>query len=142
MELRGTLMVGGLMAGLALGGCATSGGQSWTLKTSARVPAATGQVSVNPGKDGNQRVTIQVARLADPTRVFSGANAYVVWVIPQGSAPENVGVLPLDKDLKGTLQIKTPFRAFDVAVTAEPSPTVKQPNENNRVMSASVRLSG
>lgn len=147
MQLRRTLIVGGLWAGLMFGGCATSRGllgggsqQTWTLNMSPRVPAATGQVSVKPDKDGNQTLKVDVERLAAPTRVFDGANAYVVWLIAPGSAPQNLGVLPLDNDLNGHLQTKTPFRTFDLVVTAEPSPTATRPNENNRVMSASVRL--
>ncbi|HVT07145.1 MAG TPA: hypothetical protein VHO67_06790 [Polyangia bacterium] len=144
MQLRRTVMMGGLWASLVFGGCGlfheSRTQQTWTLNTSPRVPAATGKVSVKPGDDGNQTLKLDVERLAAPPRVFDGANTYVVWLIVPGNAPENIGVLPLDDKLNGHLQTKTPFRTFDVLVTAEPSPTATRPNENNRVMSASVRL--
>jgi hypothetical protein len=148
MELRRALVTLGIVLGLSLGGCATTRGllheggaqQTWNLNTSPRVPAATGQVSVQPGNDGNQTVDINVQRLAAPDRVFNGASTYVVWLIAPNSPPTNVGVLPLDQDLKGRLQTKTPFKSFDVEVTAEPTALVTRPSANNRVMSASVRL--
>lgn len=147
MELRRTLITGTILVALVAGGCATTrnalgmgSGQTWTLNASPRVPAAAGQVSVSTGKDGNQTVNIKVERLASPSRVFEGANTYVVWLIAPGSPPTNVGVLPLDNDLNGRLETKTPFRSFQVEVTAEPTPAATRPTDTNRVMSASVRL--
>lgn len=149
MELRRTFVTLGILLGLSTAGCATSrdlfhgsGGQeqTWNLSTSPRVPAATGQVSVQTGKDGNQTVDINVQRLAAPERVFQGASTYVVWLIAPNSPPANIGVLPLDQNLKGSLQTKTPFKAFQVEVTAEPTAFVTRPSDNNRVMSAAIKL--
>ncbi len=148
MELRRTLMVAGMVLGLGVGGCATSNelihghgtAQTWTLKTSGRVPAAVGKVSVIPGKNGNQTVDLQVQRLAEPSRVFQGTSTYVVWLFPPDSPPTNIGVLPLDSHLKGRLQTKTPFKSFDLEVTAEDSPNATRPTPSNRVMAASVRV--
>lgn len=146
MELRRTFITLGILLGLTVGGCATSrdlfhgGQQTWTLNTSPRVPAASGQVSVQPGDDGNQTVDINVQRLAEPSRVFQGANTYVVWLIAPNSPPVNIGVLPVGQDLKGSLETKTPFKAFQLEVTAEPTASVTRPDDNNRVMTAAVRL--
>jgi len=148
MELRRTLIRGTILVGLVLGGCATTremmgganNGQTYTLNASPKVPAAAGHVSVSTEKDGNHTVAIDVEHMAEPQKVFEGASTYVVWLIAPGSAPTNIGVLPVDKDLKGSLQTKTPFKTFDVEVTAEASPAATQPTDDNRVMSASVRL--
>jgi len=148
MKLRRMFLVAGLAGGLGVGGCATSNelihgrgtSQTWSLKTSDRVPAAAGKVSVLPGKDGNQTVDVQVQRLAEPSRVFQGASTYVVWLFPPDSPPTNIGVLPLDGNLKGRLETKTPYKTFDLEVTAEASPAATRPTVKNRVMTASVRL--
>jgi hypothetical protein len=137
------------LVGVVLGGCATTremmhGGstntQTYTLNTSPKVAAADGKVVVSPGKDGNQTVDINVQRLAQPQKVFEGTSTYVVWLIAPDGAPTNIGVLPLDSDLKGSLETKTPFKTFQVEVTAESTPSATRPTDDNRVMSASVRL--
>ncbi len=147
MELRRTLIRSAIVVGLVMGGCATTremigGGntQTYTLEISPKVPAATGKVDVSTNKDGNHTVDVKVERLAEPSRVFDGASTYVVWLIAPNSPPTNVGVLPLDSDLKGSLETKTPFRNFQVEVTAEPTPAATRPNTQNRVMSTTVHL--
>lgn len=148
MELRQVLIRGAVLIGLVLGGCATTremlgggnNGQTYTLNTTPKVPAAAGQVSVSTEKDGNHTVDIKVEHMAEPQKVFEGTNTYVVWLIAPGSPPTNIGVLPVDKDLKGSLETKTPFKTFRVEVTAESSPSATQPTDDNRVMSASIRL--
>jgi len=148
MELRQVLIRGAVLVGLVMGGCATTremmgggnNGQTYTLNASPKVPAATGKVSVSTEKNGNHTVDINVERLAEPQKVFEGASTYVVWLIAPGSAPTNIGVLPLDSDLKGSLETKTPFKTFRVEVTAETTASATQPTDTNRVMTASVRL--
>ncbi len=148
MELRRTLIESAIVVGLFMGGCATTremfhegdNSQTYTLNTSPKIPAATGQVNVSTGKDGNHTVDVKVERLAEPARVFEGASSYVVWLIAPNSPPTNVGVLPLDNNLKGSLQTKTPFRNFQVEVTAEPTPAATRPSDQNRVMSTTVHL--
>jgi hypothetical protein len=148
MELRQGLIRGAVLIGLVLGGCASTremlgggnNGQTYTLTTTPKVPAASGQVSVSTEKDGNHTVDIKVQHMAEPEKVFEGTSTYVVWLIAPGSAPTNIGVLPVDKDLKGNLETKTPFKNFRVEVTAEASPAATQPTDGNRVMSASIRL--
>jgi hypothetical protein len=134
---------------LAFGGCATtrtmlsSGGktgQTWTLSTSPKVPAAAGQVRVAQGDDGNQTIDVKVEHMAPPAKVFDGTSHYVVWLMPEGNAPpQNVGVLPIGEDLTGHLTAKTPFKNFDIVVTAEAVATAARPS-GNRVMNATVRL--
>lgn len=148
MKLRRMVLVAGLALGLGAGGCATTNelihgretAQTWTMQTSPRVPAASGRLSVQAGKDGNQTVDLQVKRLARPADVFHGTSTYVVWLVPPDGAPTNIGVLPLNNDLKGNLETKTAFRTFDVEVTAEATPAATRPSSNNKVMTASVRM--
>ena len=98
------------------------------MGTSPTVPAAEGKVQVaSAEKDGNHDVKLQVDHLAPANRVSTGASTYVVWLRPQNGAPQNVGVLQPDQDLKASLETKTPFRAFQIMVTPEPNPGATSP---------------
>jgi hypothetical protein len=104
------------------------GMQTWTMNTSDSVQAASGKVLVGTEKDGNTKVKVQVERLAPPTVVDEDSSAYVVWLRPVGGLPQNIGVLKVNKDLKGELETKTPFKQFSVIVTAEETANVRLPS--------------
>lgn len=128
-------------------GCASwfDGGKgkstSWALQGSQKVPAASGQVTIKQENEQNRVVEVSVEHLAQPGKAFPGASDYVVWLLPtsRGGNPENLGVLQLDSDLKGHLQAHTPYRSFQVVITAEPRANVTSPSDN-RVLTASVAL--
>ncbi len=111
------------------------------LRSSDTIPAAQGRLAVKGSEGPNQVVDLTVEHMAPPAKVKSGATAYVVWLQPDAAnEPINMGVLSVDKDLKGQLQFKTPFPKFDVFVTAEQNPTVQTPSEHIRLLTASVDL--
>jgi hypothetical protein len=100
--------------------------QTWTMSTTEKIPSATGKVKVKGEKDGNTRVKVEVAHLAQPASAFD-ASTYVVWLKPDTGDAQNVGVLSVGKDLKGTLETKTAFKDFQVIVTAEKDANVTAP---------------
>ena len=69
---------------------------------------------------------VEVDHLASPDDAFN-ATTYVVWLKPQAGSAQNVGVLNIDKKLKGSLETKTPFKDFTVIVTAEKNANVTTP---------------
>lgn len=115
--------------------------QTWSLTGSEKVPAAQGRVDVQLGSDGNQKVAVHVKHLAPPSRVFDGAQHYIVWLLPQqgAGAPQNLGVLGLNEKLEGKLTSQTPYRNFEVLITAESQPNATEPS-GNRVMTALVNV--
>jgi hypothetical protein len=116
------------MGALAFGGCGTMGHeQTWSMNTTDKIPSADGKVKVKPEKDGNTRLKVEVAHLAQPAAVFNEATTYVVWVKPQHGHAQNVGILKVDKNLKGELETETAFKEFTVMVTAESSANVTTP---------------
>jgi len=118
-----------LVGALALGGCGTMGHeQTWTMNATDQIPAASGKVKVKSEKDGNTRVKVEVAHLAQPAAAFGEASAYVVWLKPEAGRAQNVGVLSLDKNLKGELETRTAFKDFQVLVTAEKDANVTTPS--------------
>jgi len=118
------------MGALALGGCA-SHEQTWTMNTTEMIPSAVGKVKIKGEKDGNTRVKVEVAHLAPPAAVFDQASTYVVWLKPESGTAQNVGVLSVSKDLKGSLETKTAFKDFSVIVTAEKDANVTAPTGQN-----------
>jgi hypothetical protein len=121
-------VAGALIGALAFGGCGTMRGeQTWTMSTTERIPSAVGKVKVKNEKDGNTRVKVEVAHLAQPESVFD-ASTYVVWLKPDTGEAQNVGVLNVSKDLKGELETRTAFKDFQVIVTAERDANVTTPS--------------
>jgi len=126
---------GALTGVLALGGCAHE--QTWTMNTTEMIPSAVGKVKVANEKDGNTKVKVEVSHLAQPSAVFDQTSTYVVWLKPESGTAQNVGVLSLNKDLKGSLETQTAFKDFQVIVTAEKDANVTAPSGRS-VMNASV----
>jgi hypothetical protein len=119
--------VGGALIGtLALGGVGCGHEQTWTMSTTDKIPSAMGKVKVKPEKDGNTKVKVEVAHLAQPSSTFD-ATTYVVWLKPERGPAQNVGVLNVNKKLEGSLETKTAFKDFSVIVTAEKDGNVTRP---------------
>lgn len=94
------------------------------------VPAASGIVKIQKDKDnGNTKVGIKVDHLANPTSLTPAANAYVVWIRPNGGAAIKQGALRVNKDLKGELKVVTVSKDFDVFITAEQSDSAAAPSD-------------
>jgi hypothetical protein len=117
-----------ILGGLSLAvGCSTT--HTVPLQTSDVSPASDGQVKVKP-QGPNTALTVDVKHLAPPDRIAPDAVTYVVWIRPLNarSQPQNVGSLTLDKNREGKLQTMTPYRTFELFVTAESSSVADTPS--------------
>jgi hypothetical protein len=124
-SLTRTLAVPAIIAFAALlPGCVTPR----AMTSGAGVPASEGTVNVT-GRDSNDntKVSVEVRHLAEPWKVAADAKVYVVWIQPQKSAIQSLGVLALDDNLEGRLDAVTPHRSFLLLVTPEPNGQVTQP---------------
>ncbi|MGB6483802.1 MAG: anti-sigma factor [Candidatus Acidiferrales bacterium] len=93
------------------------------------VPAASGVVDVQTDKsNGNMKLDIKVANLAQPSNLTPTENVYVVWIRPSGENAHKQGTLGVDGDLKGELKVITTSKNFDVFITAEQSGSVTEPS--------------
>ena len=144
MILRRLGLAGALASTLAFGGgCSETNRmlgrnqQTWTMHAAAEVQAAEGKVQVATEKDGNHDLRLEVEHIAPADSVFQGKSTYVVWLKPEHGKPQNVGVLPIDKNEKGKLDTSTPFGTFEVKVTAEQSASVTTPS-SSEVMQANI----
>lgn len=106
-----------------------STGQTWTMSATPKVPGAEGKVRAAAGSDGNQTVDVAVEHLAPAKTIFEGMSHYVVWLQPHGGGPaQNLGVLNVGEDQSAHLTTKTPYKDFDIIVTAEQEAYATQPS--------------
>lgn len=118
---------------LALGACgvvACSSARTTPLTTaSSQVVAAQGEIKTKRTSNENTELGVEVAHLAPPDKVASGATIYVVWTKPPGedARPQNVGSMKVDSDLKGSLKTKTPLENFELLITPEANPNATEP---------------
>ena len=120
----------GTLAGV---GCATdrqAGGQTFTMTTSPKLPAADGRARVRVDADGNHVIELSFQRLAPPGRAFEGTTMYMVWLVPRSAGPQAIGSLDVADDQKAKVTIRTPNENFDVLVTAEVNAFATTPSRN------------
>jgi len=99
-----------------------------SLTAASIVPAATGRAEVGNDKNGNSKVKITVEHLAKPENLTPSKNSYVVWFQESGGTQESEGQLKVDKNLKAEFETTTPWRNFQILITAEDDPTAKTPS--------------
>ncbi len=95
---------------------------------SSLVPAATGKISYQHDRNGNIQFTLSAKNLAAPSQLTPAKNGYVVWIEPRDQPAHNAGVLTVNNNLEGSFSGTTPYKTFNVVVTAEDNPTVTQPS--------------
>jgi len=98
------------------------------LRNGELTPAADGYVKAGHDRNGNTSYFISVHHLATPTQLTPAKSTYVVWIQRPGQAPENAGVLKVNDKLDGTFEAATPYKQFDVFVTAEDNPHATSPS--------------
>jgi hypothetical protein len=102
--------------------------KKFPLTAAPIVPAATGRAEVGADKNGNSKVKITVEHLAKPEHLTPPKNAYVVWFQETGGTPEAEGQLKVNKNLKTAFETTTPWKNFQILITAEDDPTAKTPS--------------
>ena len=119
------LLVCALLSVAAFGlGC---GGKKVPMNASTSVPAAAGHADIGTDKNGNTTVDLKVHHLAKPEALTPPASAYVVWIQPSGESPKNQGQLQVNSKLDGEYKTNTPYKKFDLFVTAENNPQATTP---------------
>jgi hypothetical protein len=115
------------------------GAKKFQLTGTTVTPAARGEVAVSTDKkNGNTKVKIKVEHLAPPANLTPPMSGYVVWFKDRTGALEAQGRLRIDKNLKASFETTTPWKAFDVSITAENDPSVKAPT-GSEVLNATVQ---
>lgn len=97
------------------------------------VPAARGNVKIDTDRNKNYSIKVHVFNLAEPSRVDTHKNTYVVWMETGQNEIKNIGQIKssksfLSKAMKATLETNTPFKPSRIFITAESNGDVKIPD--------------
>jgi hypothetical protein len=103
-------------------------GREDRLANTGVAPAAEGKVITDTDRNGNTGVEVRVKHVATPQSLVPAKQAYLVWVQPRGKDPELLGALRVNEDLEGSLKAATPYKEFEIFITAEDSPKPETPS--------------
>jgi hypothetical protein len=103
-------------------------GREDRLINTGATPAAMGKVITDNDRNGNTIVKVEVKHMASPESLSPPKNSYVVWIQARGKEPEILGVLRVNSDLEGSLKATTPYKDFDIFITAEDNPKPDLPS--------------
>ena len=103
-------------------------GKDFRLTAAAAVPAAQGKVSIDHDHNGNDVVHMEVKHLAQPSALTPAKANYVVWIQARGKDPEPQGMLRVNDKEEGAFETTTPYKTFDIFVTAEDTPNPTTPS--------------
>jgi len=113
--------------------------KKYPMTAASIVPGARGEVVISKDDNGNTRLKMSVQHLANLENLTPRAAAYVVWLQERGGKPaENQGQLKMDKNLKATFEAVTPYKSFDVFVTAEQDARATSPS-GQEVLKATIQ---
>jgi hypothetical protein len=112
--------------------------KKYVLTPASIVPAAAGELNVGTDKNGNTELKIKLRHLAKPEGLTPPKSAYVIWIQQAGGTPERIGILKVNSKLEGSFESTTPYKAFDLSITAEDDPNLKSPS-GPEVLRGSVR---
>ena len=107
---------------------AAAWGREDRLTNTGLTPAAMGKVTTDNDRNGNTGVEVEVKHMASPESLTPSKTAYVVWIQPRGKDPEILGLLRVNHELEGSLRATTPYKDFDIFITAEESPKPSSPS--------------
>jgi hypothetical protein len=103
-------------------------GREDRLVNTGAAPAAEGKVLTDNDRNGNTHVDVQVKHMATPQSLTPARQTYLVWVQPRGKDPELLGALRVNEDLEGSLKATTPYKDFEIFVTAEENMRPESPS--------------
>jgi hypothetical protein len=96
-------------------------GREDRLTNTGAAPAAEGKVNTDNDRNGNTGVEVAVKHMATPQSLTPAKQAYLVWVQARGKDPELLGALRVNDKLEGSLKAETPYKDFEIFITAEDS---------------------
>ncbi len=103
------------------------------FSTSSIVPAARGSVKVKQDKNNNYEIDVEVKHLAEPKRLQTPKEVYIVWIEGADNSVQNIGQLKtstrgFSSTLKASMSAISPFEPTRVFITAEDQATIQYPS--------------
>lgn len=120
---------------ISISSCATTN----RFEPSPIVPAAEGVVKVKKDNNNNYRITINVVNLANPQKLQSARNTYVVWMEGEDNQTKNIGQIKssssiLSKSLKGSFESVSSVKPKKIFISAENDGGVQYPDNMNIIL--------
>jgi len=112
--------------------------KKYPMTAASIVPGARAQVEIGKDNNGNTKLKMTVQHLANPANLTPPATGYVVWLRERSGESENQGQLKMNKNLQATFETTTPFKNFEVFVTAEQDFGIRGPS-GSQVLTATVQ---
>lgn len=100
----------------------TTNSTNSTLSKNKKVAGADGKITISTTSTNSNQLELSVKHITAANRIYPQAKNYIVWELPTGFSmkPQSLGPLKIDKNYTGRLKTVTPFRSFDIFITAEP----------------------
>ena len=101
----------------------------FTLQPGTVVPGAQGVAKLDHDANGNAVISVEAKHLAPPSSLTPPKSYYIVWIQPRDAQPQMAGVLSVDPTKEdGAFKTATPYKNFEVLVTAEDNPRPESPS--------------
>ena len=95
--------------------------------TSSVVPAARGYITVNDDKNKNYVIKVELMYLAEAKRMTPPKNTYVVWMVSNNNATQNIGQIKTTSSLKASFESVSSTKPTKIFITAEDDATIQYP---------------
>jgi len=107
--------------------------------TSTVLPAAQGTVEVKIDNNNNYLIKIELSNLSPSTRLTPPREAYVVWMVTDNNAINNLGQLNsttkfMSKDLSASFETVSASKPYKIFITAENDPGTQYPNYSEVIL--------
>lgn len=113
------------------------GGHQVRMMAGTATPGAQATITVKTSNNRNTELDVKARNLAGPSSLSPAENVYVVWIEPPGQPAQNEGQLRVGHNEQGELHTETPYKRFQVFITAEQNAQVQMPT-GPRVLSADI----
>ena len=112
--------------------------KKYPMTAASIVPGARATVEISKDANGNTKLKMTVQHLANPANLTPPSTGYVVWLRERNGDSENQGQLRMNKNLEASFETVTPYKNFEIFVTAESDFTTKGPI-GSQVLTATVQ---
>ena len=98
-----------------------------TFLTSSVAPAARGYITVNDDKNKNYVIKVELMYLAEANRMNPPKKTYVVWMVSNNNATQNIGQIKTTSNLKASFETVSSTKPTKVFITAEDDASIQYP---------------
>ena len=93
--------------------------------TSTVAPAARGYITVKTDKNKNYVIKVELMYLAEAKRMTPPKNTYVVWMVSNNNATQNIGQIKTTSSLKASFESVSSTKPTKIFITAEDDTTIQ-----------------